>query len=69
MSDPHGTLATGTKQEALTALRGLLATSLVTADPPQVAALSKEFRATLEALGDDSGAATADVAWLRSLSA
>lgn len=69
MSDSPTHLATGTKQEALTALRALLATSLVTADPPQVAALSKEFRATLEALGDDSGAAQADVAWLKSLSA
>ena len=47
MSDSHTPLATGTRAQALEALRTLLATNLVTADPPQVAALSKEFRAVL----------------------
>ena len=63
MSDPTTELAQGQRSEALKALRALQARMLVDVKPDQLAALSKEFRATLlelDSLPDTNQASTSD---------
>jgi len=63
MGDPPIELAQGSRAEALRALRALQARMLADVEPGQLAALSKEFRATLlelDAMPDAKQASTSD---------